>query len=110
MHSPASPPPPAHAPLPPPPRDGNSGPGTRYPPGTRPDGAVHGSHFSPVGMGRVGFFTRCPCRVRGGDFNPPMGNPVGTRKIEMYFYFQPNVHFWPSPTIGGASWGVNQTF
>jgi hypothetical protein len=105
MHSPASPPPPAHAPLPPPPRDGNSGPGTRYPPGTRPDGAGHGSHFSPVGMGRVGFFTRCPCRVRGGDFNPPMGNPVGTRKIEMYFYFQPNVHFWPSPTIGGASWG-----
>jgi hypothetical protein len=34
-----------------------------------------------------------------------MGNPVGTPKIEMYFYFQPNVHFRPSPTTGGASGG-----
>jgi hypothetical protein len=77
-------------------RDGNSGPGTRYPPGTRPDGAGHGSHFSPVGMGQVGFFTRCLCRVRGGDFNPPMGNPVGTRKIEMYFIFNQTFIFGPA--------------
>jgi hypothetical protein len=48
-------------------RDGNSGMGTRYPLGTRPDGYGYGDDFLPVGgtrtqiemgTGRVFFFTR----------------------------------------------------
>jgi hypothetical protein len=76
-------------------------PGTRQVP--TPMGPDMGLIFSPVGTGRVGILTRCSCRVRGGDFNPPMGNLVGTRKIKMYFYFQPNIHFRPSPTTDDAS-------
>jgi hypothetical protein len=35
-------------------RDGNSGTGTRYPPGTRPDGYGYGDNFLPVS----GIYTR----------------------------------------------------
>jgi hypothetical protein len=66
-------------------------------PGTLPDRAGHGPHFSPVGTGRVGIFTRSSCRVWGGDFNPPMGNPVGTQKIEMYFLFSTKRSFSAQP-------------
>jgi hypothetical protein len=55
-------------------RDGNSGTGTRYPSGTRPDG--YGDEFLPAG----GTCTRPESRrVRDGYFFPPAGNPMGTR-------------------------------
>jgi hypothetical protein len=52
-------------------RDGNSGTGTGYPPGTRPDGDGHGYHFSPMGGAHTQPGVR---RVRGGDLILPMGN------------------------------------
>jgi hypothetical protein len=57
-------------------RDGNSGTGTRYPPGTRPDAAGYGDDFLPAG----GTHTRLePRRVRDGYFFSPVGNPTGIR-------------------------------
>jgi hypothetical protein len=52
-------------------RVGNSGTGTGYPVGTRPDGDGHGYHFSPVGGAHTQPGVR---RVRGGDLILPMGN------------------------------------
>jgi hypothetical protein len=76
-------------------RDGNSGPGTRW-------GRAWVLFFTH-GYGTGRNFYPLLMSGRGGDVNPPMGNLMGIRKIEMYFYFQPNVHFRPSPTTGGTS-------
>jgi hypothetical protein len=57
-------------------RDGKLGTGTRYPPGTRPNGVGYGDDFLPVGGTRI---RPEPRQVRGGYFFPPMGNPIGTR-------------------------------
>jgi hypothetical protein len=79
-------------------RDGNSGTGTGYLLGTRPDGDGHGYHFSPMG----GTHTRPGVRrVWGGDLILPMGNPWVPVKHSANKIFQPNNHFRSSPTFTG---------
>jgi hypothetical protein len=55
-------------------RDGNSGTGTRYPSGTRPDG--YGDDFLPADGTRTRPESR---RVWDRYFFPPAGNLTGTR-------------------------------
>jgi hypothetical protein len=57
-------------------RDGNSGTGTRYLPGTRSDRYRYGDDFLTAGGTRT---WSKPRRVRGGYFFPHAGNPMGTR-------------------------------
>jgi hypothetical protein len=57
-------------------RDGNSGTGTRYPQGTRPEGYGYVDDFLPMGGTRTRPESR---RIRDEYFFSPAGNPMGTR-------------------------------
>jgi hypothetical protein len=72
------------------PRDGSLGPGTH------PDGAGHGSHFSPVGTGRVGIFTRRSCRVRAGILIHPWVTRWVPEKLKCIFIFNQTFIFDPA--------------
>jgi hypothetical protein len=85
-------------------RDGNSGTGTCYSPGTRPDGYGYEGDFLPTGV----TCTRSESRqVRDKYFFPPTGNSMGTwyftttiilscEQVKMrsfYYIFLREVHF-----------------